>query len=136
VESGRRTHTLNGHRGLVVGLQYTGDGTRLYSVSHDKSVRIWDLSSHACVRVLGAAASGASKPSVPLAALAVRRVGDLVATAGAARVVEVRNASSGELVQSLPGHERAVTALALSPDEATLASAAMDGTVRLWAMPY
>jgi WD40 repeat protein len=135
VESGRRTHTLSGHRGLVVGLQYTGDGAHLYSVSHDKSVRIWDLSTHACVRVIGPAASSASKPTVPLAALAVRRAGDLVATGGAARLVEVWNAASGERVQSLPGHERAVTALALSPDEATLASAAMDGTVRLWAMP-
>jgi WD40 repeat protein len=39
---------------------------------------------------------------------------------------------TGSLLSSLPGHERTVRALALSPDHAILATAGDDGVIKLW----
>ena len=46
--------------------------------------------------------------------------------------IELRDASSGEYIWTLYGHERGVYALSFGPAEYTLASASMDGTVRVW----
>jgi WD40 repeat protein len=42
---------------------------------------------------------------------------------------------TGQLRAALKGHERAILALAVSPDSKTLATGASDGTLRLWQLP-
>ena len=43
---------------------------------------------------------------------------------------------SGRELASWPAHDAAVTALAFSPDGATLASGAWDSTMKLWNLPF
>lgn len=52
--------------------------------------------------------------------------------AGADNRVYLVNADEGKLVRYLAGHDAAVTALSYRPDGKVLASASLDGTVRLW----
>jgi small GTP-binding protein len=54
-----------------------------------------------------------------------------------AQLNEVRqliNPSGFELQQALSGHDRPITGLAWSPDGESLASASLDGTVRIWSL--
>lgn len=46
--------------------------------------------------------------------------------------IELREARSDRYIWTLYGHEREVYAVSFSPEEYTLASASMDGTVRVW----
>jgi WD40 repeat protein len=46
--------------------------------------------------------------------------------------LELWNLKTGELLQSLDGHESSITALAFAPDGQTLASADSGGTIKVW----
>src|SRR5690606_20093004 len=46
--------------------------------------------------------------------------------------VHVWSVQTGQLLETLPGHEGPVSALAFTSDGATLASASWDKTVRVW----
>lgn len=66
--------------------------------------------------------------------VAYSRQGDLLATAGGPWV-RVWNAASGRELLRVKGHAEHVAAIAISPDEKTLATAGMDDKIRLWQIP-
>ncbi len=61
--------------------------------------------------------------------------GDRVIVACNDSVIRVLDAESGEVVDTIHGHENAVEAVALPADGAWLASAGRDRTVRTWPLP-
>ena len=64
-------------------------------------------------------------------AMALSPDGELVALGGASRISLV-DYRSGAIRQRFFGHANSINSLAFSPDGGTLASCAMDGTIKLW----
>jgi len=52
MEDGHRLGVLRGHTQFVTDLRFTPDGTSLISCSQDATVRVWDLATQVCTRVL------------------------------------------------------------------------------------
>ena len=57
---------------------------------------------------------------------------DLLFSASNDNSVRVWNLQTGETIHHLTGHEKGISSIALSPDEAYLLSGSYDGTIKLW----
>ncbi|KAL3848135.1 hypothetical protein ACJMK2_019012 [Sinanodonta woodiana] len=53
----RLRHTLTGHSGKVLAAKFLGESGKVVSGSHDRTVKIWDLLSKACVKTIFAGSS-------------------------------------------------------------------------------
>jgi hypothetical protein len=108
------------------GLTFAEDSSALLVVDSAGSLRRWSLSSGELLDLL----PGAVDDATVISALAPAGSGPLIVGANDHDVRVVGN--RGELLFRFVGHATPVTALALSPDGALLASGANDRTIRLW----
>jgi WD40 repeat protein len=123
----RRLHaTLQGHTGPVSALRFSPDAQRIYSVSLDKSIRVWQLD--------GTSLSITQAPA-PIHSLTLFDAGKQLASGGEDLIVQLWtiNAADNSLapVRALSGHTQNVTSLATVNDGQIL-SGSLDGTIRLW----
>lgn len=49
VDDGRLRHTLTGHSNKVLAAKFMGDSNKVVSASYDRTLKVWDLRSKACV---------------------------------------------------------------------------------------
>jgi serine/threonine protein kinase len=143
---GRPIRTLEGHTHGVRGLGFLPDGKRAVSGGFDGTARLWDLDNGWEVRRF----EGLDVPDVSPPAWG-RQVWSLAVSADGRRLLCGRrdgslllsDVDSGRLLRRLEGHERFVTAAALSADGRLALSGARevfqdegrphpDGSVRLW----
>jgi WD40 repeat protein len=61
--------------------------------------------------------------------------GRLLAAGGGNRLIVVRSADDGTIRHQLISHRAPIRALSFSPDSATLATASLDGVIKLWHVP-
>jgi cytochrome c len=115
---------LAGHGGPVRSVAISADGRSVLSGSFDTAAIRWSLASGSAEQVLRFHADAVN-------AVAFLRDGRM-ATAGADAKIALWTAGRQQPDEILEGHTAPIVALAVSPDGTTLASAAWDGTARLW----
>jgi len=124
-----------GHTAMVSKVLFTPDGRELITVSHDKTIRTWDVASGAPLRVLrppiGSMGGG------QLIAAALTPDGRTLAAGGSGwRRGEVPiyliDLATSRILRVLKGHTNSIISLAVSPDGARLASGSLDRTSRIW----
>lgn len=117
------------HADAVSALAVSNDRSLLYSVSWDRSIKIWRLSDFKCVESVPKAHKDA------INAVVVTKEG-FVYTGSADKTIKVwkrnQNQKKHTLVDTLERHKSAVNALALSCDETILYSGACDRSVVVW----
>lgn len=114
--SGQITGRLRGHKGNPNALAFSPSGDRLASAANDRTARVWDLKTRACLHVL----EGHDNDNVNGVAFSPdgRRVG----TACADKTARLWSATTGESLRVLR-HQGRVHWLAFSPDGAEVVTA-------------
>ena len=116
--------TLEGHRGRVVAVAFSKDGT-VAAGSRDGTVRLWDVATRSATTLSRQHFSAAR-------GVALSPDGTTLATALPGYAVQLWDAATGANIAELEGHTSRLNAVAYSPDGTTLASGASDRTVMLW----
>ena len=113
-----------GHEFLASSAAFFSDGSRLATGAGDGSVLVWDLATG--TQLLKLDQTGYT------AALAVSPDGQWIVTGSSGNEAKIWNASTGELFNSLPGHEAPITAARFSSDGVWLATGDDRGRGCLW----
>jgi serine/threonine protein kinase len=117
--------TFEGHTGAIENVAFSPDGSRLVTVSQDKTARVWDVATGGpLVKFTG--------HTDVVRGLAVLPDGHRVATAGWAGNVRLWNLETGTELRRFEGHDGEVWSVACDAAGKHLLTAGKDKTVRLW----
>lgn len=121
---------LRGHTDWIMGVDFAPDGSRLVSVSRDRTLRMWDLTAKKSIY---------QSPPVqtPLETAIFTPDGKQMVVCGGnlrggLNELKLCNAANGETVRSFVGHKGRVNRVRLSPDGKLLASSGIDKTIQVW----
>lgn len=129
VTSGFCLATFQEHTSSVTHVQFAKKGQVLFSSSLDGTVRAWDLIRYRNFRVFTAA------ERIPFNSLAVDPSGEVVCAGSVDSFdIHVWSVQTGQLLDTLSGHEGPVSYLAFSQENSILASASWDKTIRIWSV--
>lgn len=124
--SGEIRRTLRGHASHVRGLALSADGASLLSASRDQLVKSWRPATYAEVRALPAADDS-------VLAAKFSNDGELVVTANRDRTAALWDVESlTQRAEFAEGHEFLASSAAFFANGSRLATAAGDGTARVW----
>ncbi|KMT19395.1 hypothetical protein BVRB_1g012450 [Beta vulgaris subsp. vulgaris] len=119
--------TIEGDSEPVTAVALSPDDKLLFSSSHSRQIRVWDLSTLKCIRSW-------KGHDGPVMAMACDASGGLLATAGADRKVLVWDVDGGFCTHYFKGHKGVVTCIMFHPDPSRLLlfSGSDDASVRVW----
>jgi periodic tryptophan protein 2 len=127
VNSGFCVVTFTEHLSGVTACEFAKRGNVLFTASLDGSVRAWDLIRYRNFRTFTAPSK------LSFSSLAVDPSGEVVCAGSIDSFdIHIWSVQTGQLLDTLSGHEGPVSSLAFSPDAGTLVSGSWDKTVRVW----
>ncbi len=116
--------TLEAHS-KVSSVSVTLDGRRAVSGGSDNTLRVWDLESGQCLRILEGHSQGVNSVSVtPDGRRAVSGSWD--------KTLRVWDLESGQCLRTLEGHSQWVNSVSMTPDGRWAVSGGWDKTLRVW----
>jgi len=101
------------------------DGRRAVSGSRDKTLRVWDLETGACLRTLEGHSDGVNSVSVSAD-------GRRAVSGSRDKTLRVWDLETGACLRTLEGHSDEVLSVSVSPDGRRAVSGSDDRTVRVW----
>lgn len=117
--------TLKGHADVVFCVAFRPDGKQLASASYDKTVGLWDLTTHKLVRSF-------TDHSDFVYSVAFSPDGKWLVSGSKDRSVRVTDAATGKAIVTCSGTEQDVLAVAVSPDVKAVVSAGLDSPLNWW----
>jgi tetratricopeptide (TPR) repeat protein len=125
MDNGDIMHTLKGHRASLYSVTFSPNGELLASGSWDQTVRLWQVDDGSPLSTLKGHES-----SVFCVAFSPQERETILASASQDKTVKLWQVESGDLLDTIE-NKSSVYSLVFSPDGATLALGAGDGTISL-----
>ena len=121
----RRLRLVGAHEDAVTSLALSADGKRLFSGSHDKTIKVWDLEAGKETLTLRGHTDAVSS-------LALSADGKRLFSGSCDQTIKVWDLEAGKETLTLRGHTGGVSSLALSADGKRLFSGSCDQTIKVW----
>jgi len=119
-------HVLQDHEDWVECAEFSPDGTRIVTASHDGDARVWESNSGRGVVVLK------GSHSLRLTSVAFSPDGKKIVTVSWDKCARLWDSFSGQLLTTLEGHNKSVRCAAFSPDGKKIVTTSDDQTARVW----
>ena len=129
ISSGFHIATFTEHTSAVTASKYSKRGNILFTASLDGSIRAWDMLRYRNFRTFTA------PTRLSFSSLAIDPSAEVVAAASHDSFdIHIWNVQTGQLLDTLAGHEGPIAALEFTPDGNSLISGSWDHTIRLWSI--
>jgi WD40 repeat protein len=122
--SGQLVRAFEGLKSWSISIAFSPDGRSLVAGDQDGAILFWDVTSGQLLRTL--------KQEALVTCLALSPDGRMMATA--TLDIYIWNLQTGQIVQTLKGHENLVSSVAFSPDGNFLISGSWDRSARIWSL--
>ncbi|NER45577.1 MAG: NACHT domain-containing protein [Symploca sp. SIO1A3] len=116
---------LEGNDKCLAGHDITPQGQTLVTGGEDQTVRVWDVNTGSCLRVL-------EIPINWMLSIGLSPDGQTLATGSDSKTVKFWDLATGECIQTLPDYNSYVWTVAFSLDGTKLVTGSEDTTVKIW----
>ncbi|MDJ0651071.1 MAG: WD40 repeat domain-containing protein, partial [Xenococcaceae cyanobacterium MO_188.B19] len=123
-ETGKLISNLE-HSGKVLTVAWSSDIKILASGSNDSKIKLWDVNTGDCIRVLTGHSKGINK-------ITFSCDGETLASSSDDSTIKLWDIATGKYFQTWRGHNDMVNSIAFSPDEPILVSGSKDCTIKFW----
>lgn len=124
IKDGSELRRWEAHSKRIVALQFSPDGTRIYSASHDGEIRIWNRAGDRLQSLM--AHEGR------IACLKLSKDGMTLVSGGHDRRILIWDAITGDLQREVEAHRDQLTDLEFLPNDNGLLSSGLDSETHLW----
>lgn len=134
VPKGKEMQCFVGHAGAVLCGGFTPDGKMVATASEDGTMRVWNPKSGAS-KMSFKQSGGMLFHDAAVTCMDIAGDSKSIATGSEDHTVALSNVVSGKVLHRFEGHEDGVEAVAICANMPFVASASLDGTVRIWDIP-
>jgi WD40 repeat protein len=117
--------SLEGHQDTVSSVDFCNVRPELVSASHDRSLKVWDLTEGSLIHTL-------SGHKEPVHVVAYNDDGSRIVSAGADQTIKVWDALSGEELLTIDGNRGDIRQITITPDGHQILALGQDGRVVIW----